>query len=131
MGLELKRTFAGAQRTFGELSVDGKFECYTLEDTIREPGVKIPGKTAIPAGTYQVAVTWSERFQKHLPLVLGVPGFTGIRIHTGNTEKDTEGCILVGKDRVEGTLLYSRVALEALLPKLGRPTTLTITNPGR
>jgi hypothetical protein len=127
MDLELKRTFAGAQRTFGELSIDGKFECYTLEDTVRESGEKIPGRTAIPAGKYTVVVNWSNRFQKYLPLLLDVPGFTGVRIHSGNTEKDTEGCILVGKDRVEGALLYSRVALDGLLKKLDRPSTLTIS----
>ena len=104
------------QSTIGELSVDGKFECYTLEDMVRP--VKIKGMTAIPAGAYEVVVTFSERFQRLLPLLLNVPGFDGVRIHTGNTDLDTEGCILVGKVKKKDAIRSSKVAFDALFPKI-------------
>ena len=90
MELTLTRTDFTNDSTIGELSVNGKFECFTLEDKVRP--VKIKGMTAIPAGAYEVVINFSERFQRPLPLLLNVPNFDGIRIHAGNTAKDTEGC---------------------------------------
>lgn len=78
----------------GELTIDGVHQCFTLEDKVREK--KIFGKTAIPPGRYEVTVSFSNHFQKKLPLLMNVPNFEGVRIHSGNTAKDTEGCILVG-----------------------------------
>lgn len=110
--------------TLGSLYIDGHWQAWTLEDQIREQaGVpvaawKVPAQTAIPAGRYRVIVTPSQRFQRPLPLVLDVPGFSGIRIHPGNGPEDTEGCILVGRDRVAGRVLQSRVAFEALFATL-------------
>ncbi len=95
MNLKLLRKTFTEESTIGVLSVNGTAECFTLEDKVR--AVKIPGKTAIPAGIYEVTITFSDRFQKPLPLLLNVPNFAGIRIHPGNTAADTEGCILVGK----------------------------------
>lgn len=83
--------------TMGQLiAPNGDLLAYTLEDPVRPPGVKIPGKTAIPAGIYDLSITFSNRFQVDMPLISGVPGFVGIRIHTGNSHHDTEGCPLVG-----------------------------------
>jgi hypothetical protein len=76
-----------------------------LEDTVREK--KIAGKTAIPEGTYQVIVNRSPKFKRDLPLLLDVPNFEGIRIHRGNTVKDTSGCILVGENKVKGKVINS------------------------
>lgn len=85
--------------TMGRMLIDGKFFGWTLEDTVRvleKLEDKIPGKTAIPYGKYEVIVSMSNRFKKELPEILNVPYFKGIRIHGGNTEADTEGCVLIG-----------------------------------
>ena len=108
MNIIIKRIFKGPDYTIGKLYIDGKYFCDTLEDTVRAPGVKIPGKTAIPAGKYKIKLTESLRFKKLMPRLENVPGFTGVLIHAGNTAEDTEGCILVGKNRVKGKVLDSR-----------------------
>lgn len=110
--------------THSVLFVDGHYACFALEDELREvPGQpvtawKVPGQTAIPAGRYQIQITPSARFLRDLPILLNVPGFSGVRIHPGNGPLETEGCILVGKDRQPGRLLQSRVAFEALFTQL-------------
>lgn len=89
--------------TLGRLLVNGVLLGYTCEDTDRGlekvPEAKIKGQTAIPRGTYRVVVSMSNRFGRLMPEVLNVPGFTGIRIHGGNTSADTEGCPLLGEER--------------------------------
>jgi len=82
--------------TIGGLSINGFHICYTLEDKVRPKGKKINDKTAIPAGKYRLILDYSTRFQKIMPHILDVPGFTGIRLHPGNTEADTSGCIVTG-----------------------------------
>jgi hypothetical protein len=87
--------------TSGILTLDGKFVCYTVEDKVRElrsKADKIPGKTAIPAGTYKIVVNMSNRFKREMIQLLNVPYFEGIRMHGGNTHEDTEGCILVARN---------------------------------
>lgn len=130
MKLEVRRSQYNAMRTIGELFVDGKWECYTLEDAVRT-GPKVFGQTAIPAGTYEVQITFSNRFKRDLPLLVKVPGFEGVRIHPGNTENDTEGCILVGRALGPGMITNSRDAFNSLYPKIlaawGRKEPITIT----
>lgn len=107
MIVEVKRTFKGTEYTIGKLYIDGAYFCDTLEDTVRN-GQKIAGKTAIPAGIYKVRKTMSPRFKRILPEILNVPNFTGVRIHEGNTAKDTDGCLLVGLNRAKGAVLCSK-----------------------
>jgi Family of unknown function (DUF5675) len=116
--LTLQRLQQANGCTLGSLSINGNHECWTLEDTVRAPGVKVAGQTAIPAGTYKVVADWSARFQRIMLHVLDVPDFAGIRIHSGNTAADTEGCILVGLDRLKERVGRSRAALEMLQPKV-------------
>jgi hypothetical protein len=104
--------------TLGSLAIDGHHVCHTLEDEVRPPGVKVPGRTAIPAGRYRVVVTSSPRFKRRLPLLREVPGFDGVRIHRGNTARDTEGCILVGYARTQARIWSSAVAERDLVARL-------------
>ena len=96
MEILLNRTTLKENQTLGELDIDGSPFCFTCEDTVRADGVKVQNETAIPARRYRVRMTWSNRFQKVMPELMNVPNFAGVRIHGGNTEADTEGCILVG-----------------------------------
>src|SRR5207302_8902491 len=89
MHLKLIRKIFTDKSTIGALYIDNHFECFTLEDTVRETGIKIPGRTAIPYGSYEVIIDHSKRFTGNMPHVLNVPGFEGIRIHSGNTSGDT------------------------------------------
>lgn len=118
MDLILRRLDFTPSRTIGGLYFDGLWECWTLEDCVRDPGVKIPKQTAIPYGRYRLVITDSARFKEPLPLLLDVPMFEGIRIHAGNTANDTEGCVLVGRGRAANAIMQSRVALAALMVKL-------------
>lgn len=97
MYIIVNRIFKASTYTIGELSVNNKYLCDTLEDRVRPEGEKVYGETAIPAGTYTVILSYSNRFKKIMPEIQNVPNFTGVRIHCGNSSKDTEGCLLVGK----------------------------------
>ena len=97
MKIEVNRIFKASTYTIGELSVNDNYLCDTLEDRVRPEGEKVYGETAIPAGTYTVVLSYSNRFKKVMPEIQNVPNFTGVRIHCGNSSKDTEGCLLVGK----------------------------------
>lgn len=111
MILVLKRNFKGPDYTIGKLYIDGHYFCDTLEDTVRPNDTKIAGRTAIPAGEYEVVKSYSPRFKKILPEILDVPGFTGVRIHAGNTAKDTDGCILLGLNKTKGAVLDSQTTM--------------------
>lgn len=116
MKLLLERTWCGAKCTIGALSIGGAYECFTLEDVVRPE--KIAGETAIPAGSYNVVITPSNRFKRDLPLIENVPGFEGVRIHPGNTAADTDGCILVGLAKGKDFVSESRKAFDALYLKI-------------
>lgn len=119
MEMRLNRFKKCEKSTLGKLFLDGVEECYTLEDVVRPDGVKVYGKTAIPAGTYKVIIDDSTRFKRPMPHVLDVPGFEGIRIHSGNTDADTEGCLLLGTTIVNDDFISgSRDAFAKFFPKL-------------
>ena len=116
MKLRAERLWKKPAYTVGRLYVDGKLYCNTLEDVVRDldKEAKVPGKTAIPAGTYKVIYNWSPKFGRNLPRLLNVPHFDGILIHPGNTADDSAGCILVGKNTEVGRLTESRYTSDKL-----------------
>ena len=102
-----------------------RYFCDTLEPTWRDyahGAYKVKGRSAIPEGRYAVVISWSPKMQQWLPILLGGPDFNrkwqGIRIHAGNTAEDTEGCILVGKNREVGKVLDSRLWVHRLKRKI-------------
>ena len=118
MKIDLHRKWRKKGYSIGILSVNGTRICETLEDQDRGlrydmpldqiMKLKVKGETAIPIGRYQITWTYSPRFKKMLPLLNGVPGYEGVRIHSGNKAKDTEGCILPGRNTETGTVTNSR-----------------------
>lgn len=124
MELTLNRIFLGGSATIGELLINDKHLCDTLEDRVRPEGEKVYGKTAIPEGKYEIELTHSSRFKKILPEILNVPNFSGIRIHTGNSSKDTEGCIIVGTwdGEKEDWVGSSKIAFDKLMSLLEEAT---------
>lgn len=141
MNIEVIRKFLRPEYTIGRLIIDGVKYCDTLEDVVRdlsdydhdgELEGKIYGQTAIPAGTYPVIVSMSPKFQKRLPEILKVPGFHGIRIHSGANAKHTEGCILVGENKMKGALTNGPYYVTKLIQMIdeamdnGEKVTLTI-----
>lgn len=151
MELRLDRIFRTSKATIGELYVNGVHLCDTLEDVVRPlpktcPNTpnglncgckeKVYGKTAIPAGTYEVKLTYSNRFKQVMPEILAVPHFLGVRLHKGNSSIDTDGCILVGTwdGMKEDWISNSTVAYNKLMPLLRKAVdnkekiTITINN---
>ena len=117
MKILVKRIAKRPTYTIGKMYLDGKYFCDTLEDTDRNISqstpldtikkAKLPNNTAIPTGTYKVIVNVSPKFKRLLPRLLNVPGFDGVLIHRGNTDKDTSGCILIGENKVVGKVINS------------------------
>lgn len=143
MELTLKRIALRNECTIGKLYVDGEYVCDTIEDTVRDLDkdgkfangeVKIPGKTAIPYGRYEVTMkvkspkysnfskySWAKKYDGYLPRLLNVPHFDGVLIHPGNTADDSEGCLLVGENKVVGKVInsvntFSRLMDDYLVP---------------
>lgn len=133
MKLTLNRTYSDTTHTKGEILVNGKFLCYTLEDAIRAK--KIKHETCIDPGTYIVVLTLSQRFKTILPLLQNVPNFEGIRIHAGNTKEDTSGCILVGNFFKDDEIHQSKLAMAKVLKVISEAIKqkeiieITINNP--
>ena len=125
MKLTLNRIALRQTYTIGKLYIDGKYFCDTLEDTVRDTNKsgkfdngekKVKGKTAIPYGTYEIKWTYSPRFKKYTPQLMNVPSFEGIRIHSGNSNTDTEGCLLLGENKKVGMVLNSRATINKFYP---------------
>lgn len=135
MNLRLNRELIADGYTLGTMYLDGDFLGYTCEDTDRHleiGGEKVYGQTAIPRGQYPVVVSWSQRFGKYLPEVVGVRQFVGVRIHGGNTAADTLGCILLGSKRTVDGVRECAAINKHLMEMLGwaeqrkEPVTLTV-----
>lgn len=122
VNVELRTVAQNNKYTIGKLYIDGKYYCDTIEDTVRDLPEKCPytvkgqackckekvyAKTAIPAGIYEIKMTYSNKFKRVLPLLMDVPHFIGIRIHRGNTEIDSAGCIIIGENKVKGKVINS------------------------
>ena len=133
MELILKRIAKRKTYTIGRLYIreqvmdeylpgyEDRYFCDTLEPTWRDyehGAYKVKGRSAIPEGRYAVVISWSPKFKQWLPILLGVPKFEGIRIHAGNTAKDTEGCILIGLNKLVGQVVDSRIWLHRLKQKI-------------
>ena len=141
MELRLERLWPKAEYTVGRLYIDGELFCNTLEDKVADVNRngeidgterKMPGKTAIPYGTYKIFYGWSPRFGRNLPRLLNVTAFDGILIHPGNTAEDSAGCILVGRNTEVGRLTQSRLYSDELNKRIdiaqrrGEPITIEI-----
>lgn len=116
MELLLERKYLKSNYTISNLSINGKFYCNVIEDVVRDFNkngtfdcgeLKISGHTAIPYGEYEIKVTYSPKFKRELPLLLNVKHFEGIRIHRGNTEKDSSGCLIPGENKKKGMVINS------------------------
>lgn len=128
MELNVKRIARKDGYTIGRLFINNEYFCDTLEDTDRGLkdtmqvneilAKKVKAETAIPTGKYDVILTFSPRFKRVLPLLLNVPGYQYIRVHNGNRPDSTEGCLLVGENKVKGQVLNSRATLEKLMSVL-------------
>lgn len=124
LNLKLERKWKKEKYTIGNLYVNGVFFSNVLEDTVRGlrqdmtpeeiQKIKIHGQTAIPSGRYEIRVTLSARFRRQLPILLNVPGYAGVRIHPGNNDANTEGCLLPGKNDRVGQVSNSRATMAAL-----------------
>ena len=154
MELTLKRIALRSEYTIGKLYVDGEYVCDTIEDTVRDLDkdgkfangeVKIPGKTAIPYGRYEITMkvkspkysnfskySWAKKYDGYLPRLLNVPHFDGVLIHVGNSALDSEACVLVGENKVVGKVINSvntfrRLMDDYLVPAKKRNEKISIT----
>lgn len=154
MELILKRIALRSEYTIGKLYVNGEYVCDTIEDTVRDLDkdgkfanreVKIPGKTAIPYGMYEITMkvkspkysnfskySWAKKYDGYLPRLLNVPHFDGVLIHVGNSALDSEACILVGENKVVGKVINSvntfrRLMDDYLVPAKKRNEKIVIT----
>lgn len=128
MNLKLIRKQFTEESTIGELYINDVFECFIIEDkdrglqkmmTPNEIAIKkLHGVTAIPYGIYEVAITFSNRFKTYLPLLMGVTGYEGVRVHKGNRASESEGCLLPGTSKGNNVVNSSKVAFDKLFAKL-------------
>lgn len=121
MEIQVLRKWPRDNYIIGQMLINGKFFCHTMEP---------PHKGAhpcIPVGTYNVEMYPSAKFRGMRPIIKDVKGRSGILIHEGNFPKDTQGCILVGRNTAVGQLAYSRNTLNALIAYVKDNANVTIT----
>lgn len=147
MKLLLKRIAKKANYTIGNLYINGEWFSNTLEDTDRGltqsmsleeiKKKKIYGKTAIPTGTYQIDMNtvspkfknraWAKPYEGKIPRLIDVPGYEGVLLHPGNSEEDSLGCVLVGKNKVKGKVVESQATFHKLMKELKEKNNIIIT----
>lgn len=131
MKLKLTRIFKGEEYTIGKLYIDGEYFCDTMEDKVRiencDCSQKVYGQTCIPEGIYKIEFYFWEKHNKRYPILLDVPCFSGILIHSGSSELDSSGCILVGRNTIKGKLTRSGYTWLNLMNKIRGEKNLTIT----
>ena len=143
MELKLERKYRSNNYCIDKLYINGKYFSDALEDPDRGltdtmsleeiQKIKIKSNTCIPYGTYNITITYSPRFKKNLPLLNNVKGFDGIRIHSGNTPQDTEGCVLLGFNKIKGQVINSKDTVNRFIDIVqkalnkGEKVTITIT----
>lgn len=125
MKICLHRKYKKNNYTIGQLFINNEYFSDCLEDTDRGltsnmsieeiKRIKVPGNTCIPYGTYKITITYSPRFKKNLPLINDVKGFEGIRIHSGNNNNDTSGCLLLGFNKIKGGVINSKVIVDKFI----------------
>ena len=125
MKIQLIRKYRKTNYTIGQLFINGQYFSDTLEDTDRGlkdymsleeiRRIKVFGNTCIPYGTYKVSITYSPKFKKKLPLINNVKGFEGIRVHSGNTNYDTQGCVLLGFNKIKGKVINSKDTVDKFI----------------
>lgn len=120
MEIDVTRIHKAEKYTIGRMSINNQYFCDTIEDVVRVLNSyedKVYAETAIPIGRYRLVLSYSPHFKKTLPEILNVEFFKGIRIHSGNTEKDSAGCIIVGRnENVEvGKVIDSKKTMEKLM----------------
>lgn len=118
MEIQLNRKYRKSNYCIGKLYIDGNYFSDCLEDTDRGlqdsmslseiQKLKIKNETCIPYGIYNIVITYSPRFKRNLPLIENVKGFDGIRVHEGNTQKDTSGCLILGFNKIKGKVINSK-----------------------
>lgn len=130
MEIIVKRVARRDTYTIGKMYLNGEYFCDVLEDrdrgltqstplsTIKK--IKIPNETAIPTGLYKVIVNMSPKFRRFLPRLLNVPGFEGVLIHRGNSDKDSSGCLLIGENKVKGKVINSTIYENKLVDILSK-----------
>lgn len=136
MEILVKRLYKKSEYTIGVMLINGEYFCDTVEDCDR--GLtsdmtyeeiarrKVYGKTAIPTGRYDVAISYSPKFKRSLPLLLSVKGYSGIRIHNGKDADSSLGCIIVGENKTKGGVINSRQTMEKLMYRLRNEKNITI-----
>lgn len=101
--------------------IEDQFLCNIIEDKFRGNDLskkKVAGETCIPEGSYQIRMTYSPKYKKSLPQLLNVPYFEGIRIHSGNSAKDSEGCLIPGMNKEVGKVLDSKTHTDIIITKI-------------
>ena len=128
MIIKVKRTKFNLNNTLGEMFINNNHFCYTIEDRVRDINndgdlddigeTKVYGETAIPKGEYKLILSISNRFKILMPEILNVKGFTGIRIHKGNSAIDSHGCIIIGMLQNNTGVQQSKIAFDKLMIEL-------------